>query len=177
MIYLPPQPTNVLKERVHAFAEQVAARLAFEAGDPIEPLVVRLGGKLQYKNATGSEPPDSIVVEPTKKFRIFLSSMTSAERDRFTIAHELGHFFLHFPIVSRSSPEAGMKATRWVDENDPVQRRAEWEANWFAGAFLMSSSAFLLFFEKFEGDLARLALKFGVSGKAAEVRAKNLGLI
>ena len=36
---------------------------------------------------------------------------------------------------------------------------------------------FLLFFEKFEGDLARLALKFGVSGKAAEVRAKNLGLI
>jgi Zn-dependent peptidase ImmA (M78 family) len=33
-------------------------------------------------------------------------------------------------------------ATRWVDETNENLKRAEWEANWFAAAFLMPSGAF-----------------------------------
>lgn len=174
-----PIPTNASKPKVHAFAEHVAQKLSFAAGDPIEPLVSRLGGHIAYRDAVGFEQrlPESIVVESANKFTIFLPTMTSVERDRFTIAHELGHFFLHYPMVKAQNPTAVMTATRWVDENDPVQRRAEWEANWFAAAFLMPSSQFADFFGQFDKSIERVAARFVVSLQAAEIRAKTMGLL
>ena len=70
-----------------------------------------------------------------------------------------------------------MVATRWVNETDEEQRRAEWEANWFAGAFLMPKAEFEQVFQKKGGSLSSVAAYFGVSGHAADVRAKTLGLV
>jgi predicted transcriptional regulator len=177
--YKLPIPTNATKDRVHAFAEEVAEKLSFAPGDPIEPLVNRIGGQIEYKNALDfkSHIPESIRIEPSRRFKIFLPSMGSAPRYRFTIAHELGHLFLHFPIVSELDPNAGMMATRWVDETgDSDQlKRAEWEANWFAAAFLMPSAAFQSLFRSYNGNILPVAARFGVSVKAAEIRAKTLG--
>jgi Zn-dependent peptidase ImmA (M78 family) len=156
-----------------------AARLGFGAGDPLEPLVSRLGGRIEYRTPVVKEQrlPESIVVENTRKFTIFVASITSLERDRFTIAHELGHLFLHYPIVAQQHPGAVMAATRWVDENDKVQQRAEWEANWFAAAFLMPTLKFRVAYGECGGHIGRLASRFGVSTPAAEIRAKTLSLI
>lgn len=177
MEYKLPIPANVSKERIHTFAEEVAQKVGFGPGDPIEPLVARLGGRIEYKNATHISPnlPESILVEPSRRFRIFLPSMASSARERFTIAHELGHFFLHFPIVSEAHPDATMMATRWVDETEGDQRRVEWEANWFAAAFLMPSAAFKFLLKSFNGNISQVAYRFGVSYQAAEIRAKTLG--
>jgi Zn-dependent peptidase ImmA (M78 family) len=176
--YKLPVPTNATKERVHAFAEEVAEKLSFAPGDPIEPLVSRLGGQIEYKNALDfkSHIPESIKIEPSRQFRIYLPSMSSAPRHRFTIAHELGHFFLHFPMVSEADPHAGMIATRWVDESGDSEqlKRAEWEANWFAAAFLMPSHAFRSMLREFSGNIVPVAVRFGVSTQAAEIRAKTL---
>ncbi len=95
------------------------------------------------------------------------------ERDRFTIAHELGHLFLHYPQFKASNPSIPMKATRWVDASDPEQQRAEWEANWFAAAFLMPGGAFSACWR---GVVRDAASRFAVSTQAAEIRAKDLGL-
>jgi predicted transcriptional regulator len=170
-----PEPIRASKASIWAHAEKVATALRFAPGDSIEPVVARLGGRVRYKNAPQScSIPESIVVRSSKDFTIYLPTMTSPERDRFTIAHELGHLFLHYPRVKRLHPDEEMIATRWVDESDPEQQRAEWEANWFAAAFLMPKDAFIQTFQR--EDIEDLAQKFGVSVPAAKVRAKSLGL-
>lgn len=67
-----------------------------------------------------------------------------------------------------------MHATRWVNEADKDQMRAEWEANWFAAAFLMPKEVFE---EKIKStSLQDAANFFDVSMSAAKIRAKSLGL-
>lgn len=174
--HLPPMPLNAPKATIHSFAEQVAERLGLGPGEPLEPVVARLGGRIAYRTPVVSENrlPESIVVEGPRNFTIYVASITSAERDRFTIAHELGHFFLHYPVFAQNHPGAIMAATRWVDETDPVQQRAEWEANWFAAAFLMPASKFRSAYAECGGSLPKLAARFKVSLPAAEVRLKTL---
>ncbi len=67
-----------------------------------------------------------------------------------------------------------MAATRKIRQGDQVQQRAEWEANWFAAAFLMPEQAFRQY-RAANGSIATAA-KFGVSQSAADVRASTLGL-
>lgn len=172
--YRDPIPTNASKANVSAFAEQLADNFEFEPGDAIESVVTQLGGSIAYRNPVGSEKPESIRVEPTGAFRIFLPSVTSISRDRFTIAHELGHFFLHFPLVKDQSPGCGMKATRWVDENNQALQRCEWEANWFAASFVMPRQIFTSTYR--DSGTRGVAERFGVSETAASVRARSLGL-
>jgi len=173
-----PIPTHASKVHINSFAEDLAGRLNFQPGDAIEPIVARFGGRIVYHNPVvhHGHAPESIRVFSARHFEIYIPSTTSIERDRFTVAHELGHFFLHYPMVSRQNPNVAMVATRWVDETDTTQQRAEWEANWFAAAFLMSSQPFRSEFTRQSGNLRAVAARFCVSVPAAEVRAKNLGL-
>jgi Zn-dependent peptidase ImmA (M78 family) len=170
-----PKPIRASKAAVWAHAEKVALALAFNPGDAVEPLVARLGGRIHYKNAPpGDAKPESMVVKSANDFTIYLPTMTSPARDRFTVAHELGHLFLHYPRAIKEAPGATMVATRWVDESDPEQQRAEWEANWFAAAFLMPAAAFK---EAFQNETPEeVADTFGVSVQAVMIRAKSLGL-
>lgn len=172
-----PVPTNASRAAVSSFAEQLAEKLSFRPGDSIQEIVSRLGGTIEYRNAIsyGSEKPDSIVIRDYGDFTIFLGTMTSQERDRFTIAHELGHLFLHYPLALEASPGLSMRATRWVDESDSAQRRAEWEANWFAAAFLMPEKAFAEACMT-NPDLIHLASLFEVSVSAIAVRKRTLGI-
>lgn len=173
-----PQPTRLMKAKVHSVAEDVAARLKFKVGDAIEPLVVKLGGRIEYKTAEIVEGnlPEAIIVRAMDDFTIFLPSVTSLVRDRFTIAHELGHLFLHYPLVSARQHGAVMVATRWVNKDDPDLIRTEWEANWFAAAFLMPAAEFKRVYITHDCSVDLTARHFAVSPKAAEVRAQSLGL-
>lgn len=174
-----PVPTSASKAKISVFAEGLAARLGFQPGDALEPIVAMLGGQIVYHNPVtqSGRPPESIRIYAPRRFVIYIPSTTSMERDRFTVAHELGHFFLHYPMVNRTQPDVCMVATRWVDETDAEQQRAEWEANWFAAAFLMPSVAFAREFAEKGRNLDSVASRFCVSMAAARVRAKNLGLV
>ena len=173
-----PIPTGASKATVHQFAESVGRQLKLTPGDALEPVVGRLGGQIVYHSPVGFDAPapESIVVRSMRDFTIFIPSTTSIERDRFTVSHELGHLFLHYPMVQKSSPGAPMVATRWVDNTDTSQQRAEWEANWFAAAFLMPEADFRSAWTREGGRLSRLAASFCVSEQAATVRAKSLAL-
>jgi len=169
-----PIPTKASKRNVALFAEELAEELGYDPEGPIENVVSQSGGAIQYRNAVGTRP-ESIKVQPDESFKIFLSTLTSMSRDKFTIAHELGHFFLHFPIVRAEFPGDGMRAFRWLDDDAPEDlKRCEWEANWFAAAFVMPETTFRELHR--EGGLANVANRLGVSMKAAEVRAKSLAL-
>ena len=171
-----PIPTRATKARISTFAEETACALRFKSGDTMEPLVARLGGRIKYRSSSEkiAEIPEAIKISEPNKFTIYLPLNTSMERDRFTIAHELGHLFLHFPLVRLRHPDATMIATRWVDDTREDQTRAEWEANWFAGAFLMPDEEFRAWWGL--RTPGKVASTFGVTEKAAEVRAKTLGM-
>ncbi|AUQ55713.1 ImmA/IrrE family metallo-endopeptidase [Phaeobacter inhibens] len=170
-----PKPLGASKAGVERFAEDLAKQIGFGPGDSIEELVQRVGGKLVVgTSGFGDEDSGSIIARETDDFDIFVSRHTSLKRDRFTIAHELGHLLLHFKAIKEADPSAVMRATRNVDPHDSDQQRAEWEANWFAAAFLMPSDDFISAVE--EGGVSFAAATCGVSQVAAEIRAKNLSI-
>ncbi len=170
-----PKALGASKAGIEKFAEDLAKKIGFGPGDSIEELVQKSGGKLVVgTSGFGDKDSGSIVAREVNDFEIFVSRHTSLKRDRFTIAHEIGHLLLHFKAIKDQNEAAVMRATRYVDPEDQDQQRAEWEANWFAAAFLMPSEDFFKAFD--EGGLSMAAEVCGVSHVAAEIRAKRLGL-
>ncbi len=171
--FLAPKPLGASKAGVERFAEDLAQKIEFDLGDSIEELVHRIGGRLVVgSSGEGDDQSGSIVARDVNDFEIFVSRHTSLKRDRFTIAHELGHLLLHFGAIKADG--AIMRATRNVDPNDREQQRAEWEANWFAAAFLMPSEKFIAAVR--DGGVSSAAAQCGVSHVAAKIRAKNLNI-
>lgn len=156
---------NANKGAIEAFASRFAAQLGYGAGAPLRPVVERLGGRIIYQTLD-SLGDASIFVYGQGNFEIFLPDDTSPVRDRFSIAHELGHYVLHFPLTDQRP----MKAYRFGSD------RVEWEANWFAAGFLMPADEFKQHFNG-AASLRAIAKRFGVSMAAAEARAKALGVL
>lgn len=169
--YLPPIPSRLKKLVVWRFAERQRAQVKLSDGFQLVDLVRKNGGKISYIDFMDADQTDAIVVEPDERFVIRLSSHTGALRDNFTIAHELGHKLLHWPLVRKNNSGCGMRATRRVDKSNPDLVRCEWEANWFASAFLMPADEFTTAYSRGEASE-----RFGVTPSAVKVRAKTLGL-
>jgi len=169
--YRDPEPLYASKQRVHEFAENVATELGYKPGNEqkkdLKKCIQKLGGRLHYLGGLVWEQTDSgsIIVHGETDFDICISNFTGPLRNRFTIAHELGHYFLH----SRQG-EIPLKAQRFGSN------QAEWEANWFAAGFLMPEKPFSKDYNK-GFRIYNLAIKYGVSESAAEVRLKSLNLI
>ena len=103
---------------------------------------------------------------------IYVNDNYPATRNLFTIAHEIGHCILHDKInkgYDRREDE--------YHNYTPEERGKEYEANQFAGQLLMPESQFVEVFKKYDGKFSKIADVFGVSVRACEVRAFNLGLI
>lgn len=169
--YTAPMPSRATKARIFAFAEKQRERTGLKNGFDLHDLVKKNRGELSYIDFMDDDQTDAIVVEPDGSFIIRLSSHTGALRDNFTIAHELGHLVLHWPIIRKKHHGCGMKATRKVDNSSEPLQRCEWEANWFASAFLMPETEFKKAYE--DGNASAV---FGVTQSAVEVRAKALGI-
>jgi Zn-dependent peptidase ImmA (M78 family) len=105
---------------------------------------------------------------------IFIDSRTALTRNRFSVAHELGHFVLN----SRLHPDGGVLETDtyYRDGNsqmgvDPV----EVFANQFAAELLMPSKFVRLLAEQNKTDLV-MAADFGVSVEALRNRLNTLNI-
>lgn len=168
--YRRPKPCNISRDTIDRVVEEYHNKNGLLPDFPIEDLVKSLGGEIVYLDARNANDHDngSIIVSPNEEFTIFLPPFTSATRDRFTIAHELGHFFLHFPI---EKDEHNFAATR----NSKFER-AEWEANWFAAALLMPKKIFIEESSRLKGDTYLLSKAFLVSPEAVRVRKKVLNI-
>lgn len=170
-----PKPRHWTKSSVDNIAEKFANAFEIEPGDDLPPLIEDLGGEIVYGyNHIDEYQGGSIVVRATDDFTIVLSELTSAKRDRFTLAHELGHLFLHFEPLLQDDPNAVMRATRDKRVGDPEHERAEWEANWFAAGFLMPREKFISVAAKMSNS--ELATYFNVSDQAVEIRKKTLAI-
>lgn len=169
-------PSNLPRDTVYRLAEGTSTRIGYDPtkSDALPHLVEEeLGGRVVKKNFWLLDDFGSIQILGEGDFTIFLPDDATPERDRFTIAHELGHYVLHYVWPVRMLKKAlGPTCASRYDSN-----RAEWEANWFAAAFLMPQHSFEAAWRAASGSrVAEMARRFGVSRRAAEIRAKALGL-
>ena len=156
-------PTNANKATIEKYAEKVAKAANFSIGDDPSDVVYQFGGEVHYEDLDDLiVESGSIFVHAEGEFDIIIPQYTSPRRDRFTVGHELGHYFLHskqgeIPIIAFRQGST----------------RIEWEANWFAAALLMPAAAFREACSELSSS-AEIAERFGVSEDAVEVRRKAL---
>ncbi len=133
-------------------------------------LVERLGGTIRLVEDPTEQEIDggSLIIDGKKKFTIFLSPFTTPLRDNFTIAHELGHYVLHYLLIPNS--KSPLCFTRYG--SGPI----EWQANRFAASLLMPQSIFTEAYGKYRGNISLLSGYFDVSSKAVEIRVQSLRL-
>ena len=164
--------------------------MLLEQGNFVKPPIKVHEIALGQKIAIQEEPlgdVSGVIFREGNQVIIGVNKTHSDERKRFTIAHELGHFFLHsehplyvdkiFPVKLRDhvSSEA-------IDQD-------EIEANAFAAELLMPSKFLKEDFSKVRSGIldygkedigeriSELASKYKVSNHAMTIRLINLGVI
>lgn len=97
-------------------------------------------------------------------FVIYVNSKESAARQRFTAAHEIGHFLLH-----RESVGHGIK-DNFLLRSPGMSNKQEVEANKFAAELLMPMDLVARHVESGTNTPKALAKAFGVSEVAMSIR-------
>jgi Zn-dependent peptidase ImmA (M78 family) len=130
---------------------------------PVEEIARSIG--YQPLSFDGEDDLAGAIQYDTK--RIFVNRAHAVVRQRFTMAHEIGHAVLH---EREGKNIVDFRKTMLSSD------RNEMEANRFAACLLMPEAQFRSAFVSRGGDMKRVATLFGVSEDAAVYRAKNLAL-
>jgi Zn-dependent peptidase ImmA (M78 family) len=126
----------------------------------------RLAGFLGFVTFEISAAKDISGAIDYEKKQIYINNVDSPQRQRFTLAHEIGHAVLH----------SGESVIDYRVNFDAPKERKEVEANRFAADLLMPRLEFTDVWHTRYGNITRVAAYFGVSEAAARFRAQNLGL-
>lgn len=101
-------------------------------------------------------------------------------RLRFTVAHELAHFFLHRDLPQKENFASLPEFARWTENYGGRKYTIEQEANEFAGRLLVPENRLRLLFEEFAVEAERLVPNFMQSStlrdKFAERVAPRFGV-
>lgn len=162
--------TTVTIQDDAAYDAERVLRSAWRRGAyPVDP--VRIAHALGINVVDAYLDPDvagALVKESGRDPVILVNGSDSGNRKRFTIAHELGHF------VKRADADY-----EYVDRRDTLSSTGhdpdEVYANAFAGNLLMPGDAVADLVKEGAGDL-EMAIRFGVSREALNVRLRVLGL-
>lgn len=167
----------ILRDRIDALASDILS--AIEESAPIadiNSIVKKLGGRVEEVNEVFSI--EGSIAREGEGFCITVPMWQNQERKNFTIAHELGHLFLHMGYLINDSI--------WQNSSTQVYYRqgnsaSEQEANEFAASLLMPRELFKKIIEKNSENgrvnISRVADFFNVSVDAASYRGKWLGLL
>lgn len=109
------------------------------------------------------------------RFRLYVNRDHSGNRIRYTIAHELGHFFLHGHVLDAFVDQEINLFRNKTDPASKLHADMEIQANMFAAALLMPAVSVRRWYQH-ESDISILAKRFGVSREAMGQRIDNLGL-
>ena len=152
------------KQEIAAMASQIREKY-FSSENPMDGLLNIIGKNHGTLEVSFGVPEETLKIREDGSFVITIPANNSPLRDVFTVAHELGHYFLHSDRISPAS------------FNRSGTNQKETEANWFAAELLMPTHLFRKASEELQYDPQRVAARFGVSGAAARVRMTVLGLV
>lgn len=123
---------------------------------------------IAYPNS--ADNPAEIILQE----RVYNLLLDGNPRARFTGAHESGHVVLgHLDLLQTQLVEGRAPALH-RQQNIAAFCNPEWQANVFAGTFLMPTAAVQAFVYRYGADSARLTETFMVSYKAAETRLRYM---
>jgi len=131
---------------------------------PVERVAELFSLKIVYY----SKFPDSVsgaIIQEEGLNAIGVNSNHPKVRQRFTIAHELGHYIM------------GHDDTRIIDDTFDKPTNKEQEANKFAAELLMPRNMLKRDIEEKEYDIPMLAKRYEVSEQAISVRLLETALI
>ena len=172
--------TQTRRKAIDTFATSLRQTFNYENPATVEKLknvVSQLNGTVEGKLFNDITISGSIKRNADSSFSIIYNSREPGEREVFTIAHEMGHLFLHLGYI--------VDDKKWESageyKDDPMYRQGytneEYEANQFAAGYLMPKEEYLKVFAENKGDVLAIARHFGVSYNAAETRGQWLGKI
>lgn len=171
--------TNDRRNAIEKLANSVREQLHISTPVNVKEIISTLGGSVRSERFDDSSISGKIQRKGSS-FEISYNGAHSDERSTFTIAHELGHLFLHMGYLL--DDEKWNNAEEYCDS--PMYRQGyseeEYEANQFAGSLLMPSDEYRTFVKEHrkEGriDVNSIATHFGVSFDAALTRGKWIGI-
>jgi Zn-dependent peptidase ImmA (M78 family) len=144
---------------------------------PVEKLVKKL--RITLAPLPADDEISGAIIRSAGQVVIAVNPAHHSNRQRFTIAHELGHYFLHeglekhvdqnFRVAWRDADSS--KAVNWT----------EIQANRFAAELLMPTSFMLRDLDSLQSidrhTVALLASKYVVSPDAMKIRLSQLGIL
>ncbi len=163
------------KKMVNLISESKAKEVLHQYGVnqsvPLDPIQIAGQNKIDVKDAVfKSSDIAGILHKENGKTTIYVNSTDPDKRKRFTIAHELGHYFLHL----NNKDDALVVEYRTINNNGNDEK--EKEANSFAAALLMDEVLVKSLWNDLKSVQA-IADIFQVSYEAMGYRLNNLGLI
>ena len=164
-------------EAIENFAEEVRASAGLDHGDVVRNCIratERLGCVvLPMEDELGRHLGLSMRIDGTPTIRVSRPStdpdrLVPGDRQRFTVAHELGHLALHHNCPP---PDTSAEAVRY-----------EKQAHYFAGAFLAPADPLLADLKELGSrvtlsTLTQLKQRWGLAIKAIVIRLQNLDVI
>lgn len=137
---------------------------------PVKSLPASLGIKL--KAAFLSSGISGMLEKKGDSFLLTVNVADPETRQRFTIAHELGHYMLHRHLIGDGLDDD--RAYRSTDvgkyHNTMIGPEEETEANKFAANLLMPRDAITRERARLENNVTQMANLFGVSEHAMSIR-------
>lgn len=167
-------------KRVEKVASEILSELNISIPPvPIEKIAESLNIKVKYEVL--GENVSGVIFRKNNSVVIGISAFDPPVRQRFTIAHELGHFLLHGVKKDEFLFIENSRHYRDNHSSEGIYKK-EIEANSFAASLLMPEDMVRNEFYKFNDisptDLTKkMAKKFNVSEVAMSIRLENLKLL
>ena len=164
-------------------AQKILARLKIKSAPiRVEDIATKLGAKVSYEPFEGKGELSGMLLKEKGHAVIGINSCHPTVRQRFSVAHEIGHLTMH---QGSFFVDQSVRFNRDATSSMAIDRQ-EIEANGFAAALLMPAN---LVTESVRKRLTKkanlqqkvlideLAKEFQVSTQAMEFRLTNLGII
>ena len=160
----------------------------FSAPVDVDKVAAGLGLSAAYEKL--DDDVSGVLVVRDGQGSVILNKSQHPNRRRFTMAHEIGHYVLHWTQQDRLFLDRRYPTFSKVDDSvylrsssQSTSPREEMEANEFAAALLMPKKLVLGFIKSAslsfidEEDVSGCARAFGVSEQAMLIRLKRLGIL
>lgn len=137
--------------------------------DPLDVAAIaeKLGIVVKFDQSLKDDISGILEKNEDNKWVMRVNAKHHPNRQRYTIAHELGHFCLHKHQETFFEDQIFFRGLE--------KTRTEKQANQFASELLMPESLFTQYLNDGVTDVESLAKRFGVSTLALRIRAKSLG--
>lgn len=166
-------------ELIHNEVDELLAKFKF-ANPPIPVDEIAKSLKISLMYADLDDEVSGLLIKKANKCYIAINENHHPNRQRFSIAHELGHYKLHMSRDKSFFIDRSVYYRNHAAHSG--QNNEEIEANRFAAELLMPKKLVLAVLNQFshelsDSDLVKVANKFFVSQQAMKFRLAGLGLI